>query len=387
MPGTRPEPATAPARVTTRRGWSAVRPLEPALEALHRTAATPVTARLAWWRAAVAADPGAVPLLLALRGRDGTITAASLVALRDEDGDPRITSVRPRTDDVWDIGATSAGARQVLLAGLARYAAGLDGRWRLTLTGIRDSGEATWLARHLPGGRAVPALPVPGIGFTRDEVPLAPGIRSGLDRSGHRIRRHALTETIRFEREPGRLRRLRDEIEAVHQARDHDAGRVSDLDDRAGLAFWRSVYDGHAARGELEIPMSWAVAVSVATDFLAYLPTFHHAWRRPSEEPWLPYAMFGAAAGLVLLVADFRVLAGVIYPTYLFAADAAMVIMILASPHRTAPLPSANRSRTSLAEPPMRLSVGSAQWRPVTGKDWRQSDLMPGMAQRVRGYR
>jgi len=135
------------------------------------------------------------------------------------------------------------------------------------------------------------------------------------------------------------------------------------------------------------IPMSWAVAVSVATDFLAYLPTFHHAWRRPSEEPWLPYAMFGAAAGLVLLVADFRVLAGVIYPTYLFAADAAMVIMILASPHRTAPLPSASRSRTSLAEPPMRLSVASAQWRPVTGKDWRQSDLMPGMAQRVRGYR
>ncbi len=135
------------------------------------------------------------------------------------------------------------------------------------------------------------------------------------------------------------------------------------------------------------IPMSWAVAVSVATDFLAYLPTFHHAWRRHSEEPWLPYAMFGAAAGPVLLVADFRVLAGVIYPTYLFAADAVMVIMILASPHRTAPLPSANRSRTSLAEPPMRLSVASAQWRPVTGKDWRQSDLMPGMAQRVRGYR
>ena len=160
------------------------------------------------------------------------------------------------------------------------------------------------------------------------------------------------------------------------------------------------------------IPMSWAVTVSVATDFLAYLPTFHHAWRRPSEEPWLPYAMFGAAAALVLFVADFRVLAGVIYPTYLFAADAAMVIMILASPHRVTPLPSASRSRTFPADSggiggvvltqgssggmgpaggegasrvPMRLSVGSAQWRPVTGKDWRQPDLMPGMPQRARG--
>src|SRR5207247_1640934 len=125
------------------------------------------------------------------------------------------------------------------------------------------------------------------------------------------------------------------------------------------------------------IPVSWAVAVSVATDFLAYLPTFYHAWRRPSEEPWIPYAMFGAAAALVLLVADYRILVGVIYPTYLFAADAAMVIMIVASPHYAAPLPSAGRSRPVLAEPPMRLSVTSAQWRPVTGRDWRQPDLVP----------
>ena len=253
MPGTRHEPATAPARVMTQRGWRAMRPLEPALEALHRTAGTPVTARLAWWRAAAAADPGTVPLLLALRGPGGTLTAAALVALRDEDGDRRISSVRPHTDDVWDIAAVSAGARQTLLGRLARYAAGLSGPWRLTLTGMRDRDEASWLAGRLPGGRTVPAPPVPGIAFTRDEVPLAPGIRSGLDRSGRRIRRHALTETIRFEREPARLARLRDEIEAVHQARDHDAGRVSDLDDRVGLAFWRSVYHGHAARGELEV--------------------------------------------------------------------------------------------------------------------------------------
>ena len=148
------------------------------------------------------------------------------------------------------------------------------------------------------------------------------------------------------------------------------------------------------------IPTSWAVAVSVATDFLAYLPTFHHAWRRPGEEPWVPYAMFGAAAALVLLVADYRILVGVIYPTYLFAADAAMVIMILASPHYAAPLPSAGRSRPVPADPggiggvvppgasrvPMRLSVTSAQWRPVTGRDWRQPDLVPAeMRQRARG--
>jgi hypothetical protein len=109
--------------------------------------------------------------------------------------------------------------------------------------------------------------------------------------------------------------------------------------------------------------------------------------------------MFGAAAALVLLVADYRILVGVIYPTYLFAADAAMVIMILASPHYARPLPSAGRSRPVPAKPPMRLSATSAQWRPVTGRDWRQPDLpggfggvvppgasrAPGVRQRARG--
>jgi hypothetical protein len=131
------------------------------------------------------------------------------------------------------------------------------------------------------------------------------------------------------------------------------------------------------------IPMSWAVTVSVATDFLAYLPTFRHAWLRPDEEPWIPYAMFGVAAGLVLAVTDFRVVAGVIYPTYLFAADAAMVIMILASPHYQDRLVVPPGASTA---PPMRLSAASAQWRPVTGKDWRQPDLGPAMPRPMPGY-
>jgi hypothetical protein len=121
------------------------------------------------------------------------------------------------------------------------------------------------------------------------------------------------------------------------------------------------------------VPMSWAVAVSVGTDFLAYLPTFRHAWLRPDEEPWLPYGLFGAAAALVLWVADYRVLAGVIYPLYLFAADAAMVLMILLSPHGRESRLLASRPSGFQLEPLMRLSVASGQWRPVTGRDWRQN--------------
>ena len=110
MPGTWHEPAAAtPARVATVRGWRDLRPLDPALDALYRAAGIPVTARLAWWRAALMTDRDIVPLLLALRGPGGTLTAAALVALRDQDGECQITSVRPHTDDVWDVAAVSAG--------------------------------------------------------------------------------------------------------------------------------------------------------------------------------------------------------------------------------------------------------------------------------------
>ncbi len=148
MPGTRHEPAVAaPARVATVRGWRDLRALEPALHTLHQAAGIPVTARLAWWRAALMADRDAIPLLLALPGPGGTLTAAALVALRDQDGEYRITSVRPHTDDVWDVAAVSSGARHTVLAGLIRYAARLSCPWRLTLTGLRDGDEAE-LARR-----------------------------------------------------------------------------------------------------------------------------------------------------------------------------------------------------------------------------------------------
>ncbi len=254
MPGTRHEPAeAASAQIIIVQGWPALHPLEPALEKLHEIAATPVTARLAWWCSAVRSDRDATPVLLALPAPDGALSAAALVALHDAGGVSRVTSGRPHSDDAWEVAALSRDARRPLLSELARFVAGLGGPWQLTLTGLRDGGDAAWLAGRLPDAAVTAAAPVPGIGFTGGEVSFAPGIRSGLDRSGQRIRQHALSEQVQFERDPGRLAKLRDEIEAVHLARDHDAGRPSDLDDTAGVAFWRSVYDRHAARGELEV--------------------------------------------------------------------------------------------------------------------------------------
>jgi len=291
MPGTWHErPAAVRTRVITARGWPALRSHEPALEALHRDAGTPVTARLAWWRAAVMADPGVEPLLLAVPGSGGTLRAAVLVALRGANGDRQITSVRPHTDDVWEVAAVSDHARRAVLTELARRAGRLSRPWGLVLTGLREGDQAAWLAGQLPAGRAVFASPVPGIGFTQDEVAFPHGIRRGLDRSGHRIRRHGLAETIRFEREPARLAALRDEIEPVHRARDHDAGRLSDLDDDTGTAFWRSVYDLHAGRGELEVATlrldgqlaAYVIALTDRPAYRVFDGRFAPAWRQYS---------------------------------------------------------------------------------------------------------
>src|SRR5712691_11309016 len=258
MPGTRHEPATAaPAQVKILSGWRDLRTLEPAIETLQRAAGTPVTARFSWWRAALAAERGAVPVGLTLAGPGGTLIATALVALRDRDGVREVISGRRDGDDVW------------------------------------------WLAGRLPAGRAVPAPPVPGIAFTQDQETLAPGIRRGLDRSGHRIGQHALRETIEFEREPARLAALRDEIETVHRARDHDAGRVSDLDGTAGVVFWRSVYDVHAARGELEVATlrldghlaAYVIALVDSPAYRVFDGRFAPAWRHYSPGRRLEAAM------------------------------------------------------------------------------------------------
>lgn len=77
-----------------------------------------------------------------------------------------------------------------------------------------------------------------------------------------------------------------------------------------------------------------AVAVSVATDALAYLPTIAHAWEHPGAEPWNVYGMFGTGAALSLAAAALQGqmldLAAVAYPLYLTVADTGVAVMITA---------------------------------------------------------
>jgi len=104
-----------------------------------------------------------------------------------------------------------------------------------------------------------------------------------------------------------------------------------------------------------------AIAVSVATEAIAYVPAVSHAWREPREETWSAYALYATGAGLALAAADLHVFAAVAYPAYLAAADAAVACMILA--RRGSPRPRRRGQPSCSAFP--RLPDGDPG-RPVT---------------------
>jgi hypothetical protein len=111
-----------------------------------------------------------------------------------------------------------------------------------------------------------------------------------LIRSARRIARDGLREEVSFTRDVTSVLRLQPEIEATHRARDHDSGRMSDLDDDSGLRFWRSTYRYHAARGELEVATlrldgrlaAYVVAFVDAPFYRVFDGRFEPAYRRYS---------------------------------------------------------------------------------------------------------
>jgi hypothetical protein len=72
-----------------------------------------------------------------------------------------------------------------------------------------------------------------------------------------------------------------------------------------------------------------AVAVSIGTDAIGYVPTGIHAFRKPHEEPWSAYAMFALGALLALAATGGYVFAGFGYLLYLLAADGGLTALIV----------------------------------------------------------
>jgi hypothetical protein len=73
-----------------------------------------------------------------------------------------------------------------------------------------------------------------------------------------------------------------------------------------------------------------SLAVTIAADFTAYIPTYINGWRYPRSEPWIPYALYALGALLALLAAHAPSATALAYPGYLAASDTAMTFMLLA---------------------------------------------------------
>ena len=106
-----------------------------------------------------------------------------------------------------------------------------------------------------------------------------------LQKCRNRLAHDGVRARTTFTRVPQMLWQHLDEIERAHRARDHDVGRMSDIDDPAGRQLWRSIIAAHIERDQVEI------AIMRLDDVLAaYVVSFRDRCdvsrvRRPIRHP------------------------------------------------------------------------------------------------------
>lgn len=83
---------------------------------------------------------------------------------------------------------------------------------------------------------------------------------------------------------------------------------------------------GPAGRGACASP---AVAVSIGTDVLAYVPTVSHSWRHPYSEAWGSYGWYAVSAAAALAAARHLTITAVGYPAWLVLAETVTTTVIL----------------------------------------------------------
>jgi hypothetical protein len=98
-----------------------------------------------------------------------------------------------------------------------------------------------------------------------------------------------------------------------------------------------SWFDGLCQGGTLLGLLMWlifnsptiGVVVPLAIDFIGMLPTLRHAWLKPSEETWQTF-LIGIVAPLLTILSLTRYnIASLLFPLYLFLANAAIVLVVI----------------------------------------------------------
>lgn len=260
-PAVRVDPSSPRVGVELLRGRAALRRLSPALLELQHAVGAPLTARVPWARAAFAATPELEPWTIATYGSDGRLAAATVLSLARRGRRVVLASPRPGSDDRLAFAARSPRATNALVDGLVTWVAGMREAWRLELTGLDPRDPAVrLLAARLPAGRVESMPDVPAVSLEAQDADdvarlFRDDVRRRIRTSLRRLAAEAIDCRTHVVRHPEDIVALLDTLEAAHRARDHAAGRTSDLDDPSARAFWRGVIAKHAARRSVEVSL------------------------------------------------------------------------------------------------------------------------------------
>lgn len=242
------------------RGPGALAARGAALDALHRAAGTPLTARRTWLQAwCTEQDRAQEPVLLACAdpADEGRLVAAAVLARRVRAGlrDYRLAGDGPSDYGAFAVHPDVPDAPDRLARAIAGELTGGPGPWRLRAAQLpaHDPTAARLLAL-LPHARRVPGTPSPMVDLAGPEsVAPSRNTRKVLSRMVNRAERLGTPLSTEVVSDPERIVALMPELIAVRRARDRALDRVSDLDDARERGFVERVLPELARDGELEL--------------------------------------------------------------------------------------------------------------------------------------
>jgi CelD/BcsL family acetyltransferase involved in cellulose biosynthesis len=231
--------------------------LGPALDDLHASTVTPVTARRPWVSTWIRCTPDYEPLAIVIEGALERLEAAALLASKKRQVLTEFVALGHGPSDQVCLPARSLEAAAALGRAVAEYLRARSGHWRLVVRNLpSEDPVARKIADELGCAQVLPGDPSPALRFDAGR-----SLRSYVSRNHHqqvrrmvnRMSREGLVPVIGHLRDADEIRAILPELEAVCRQRDVELRGRSYLDGSEGEAFFRQVILEHAARGEVEL--------------------------------------------------------------------------------------------------------------------------------------
>ena len=218
----------------------------------------PLTGRRPWLSAWIAAYPGYEPWVVGAWDSNRLVGVCSLAHRRVDEREEVVALGHGRNDRTRILAADDDVAR-VLADRVALALRQSEHPWSLRIEQLPTTDlVASALVAEMPEMSLLPGGSVPGVDFSQQARPDAHFSRNmhrQLQKCRNRIAHDGLRASTTFTRVQHTLWEHLDEIEEAHRARDHDVGRMSDIDDPAGRQLWRGLIAAHIERDQVEIAM------------------------------------------------------------------------------------------------------------------------------------